>query len=51
MPALEKKLLKEMNDGTRIIACRFPLPHSTPSHVIGSGFDAVWSYDVTKTKH
>ena len=46
MPALEKKLLGEMQPGTRIIACRFPLTGLTPNLVIGEGVDAVWAYSV-----
>jgi len=46
MPALERKLLQEMQPGARIIACRFPLTGLKPNLVIGEGVDAVWAYRV-----
>ena len=46
MLQLEKKLLTEMKSGSKIIACRFPLPTLTPSYVYGQGVDTVWSYHV-----
>lgn len=44
MADLEKKLLKEMKIGSKIVACRFPLPSRIPSSVHGDGIDTVWSY-------
>ena len=46
MSELETKLLNELKEGSTIIACRFPLPSITPSHIVGSGVDTVWSYKV-----
>ncbi|XP_065579665.1 ATP synthase subunit C lysine N-methyltransferase-like isoform X2 [Artemia franciscana] len=46
MAPLEEKFTRELVRGTKIIACRFPLPNLTPIHTIGSGIDAVWLYEV-----
>ena len=48
MPELEKKLLDDLKIGSKIVACRFPLPSITPCNVVGSGVDTVWSYTVTQ---
>lgn len=45
MAQLEKKLELELQDDTRVIACRFPFPHWTPAQVTGEGIDTVWAYD------
>ncbi|KAE8748751.1 hypothetical protein FOCC_FOCC004554 [Frankliniella occidentalis] len=44
MEELELKLKKEVEDGTHIVACRFPLPSLKPVATIGSGLDTVWLY-------
>ncbi|KAK3923540.1 ATP synthase subunit C lysine N-methyltransferase [Frankliniella fusca] len=44
MTELELKLQKEVEDGTHIVACRFPLPTLKPAATIGSGLDTVWLY-------
>lgn len=44
MQDLEKKLNKELNAGSHIIACRFPLSSKTPIQTIGFGMDRVWIY-------
>ncbi|XP_012577176.1 PREDICTED: protein FAM173B [Condylura cristata] len=46
MPQLAKKLELELEDGARVIACRFPFPNWTPDEVTGEGIDTVWAYDV-----
>ncbi|XP_041488093.1 ATP synthase subunit C lysine N-methyltransferase isoform X1 [Microtus oregoni] len=46
MLQLERKLELELEDGARVIACRFPFPHWTPDHTAGEGIDTVWAYDV-----
>lgn len=47
MPQLEKKLELELEDGARVIACRFPFPRWTPDHTTGEGIDTVWAYDMS----
>uniref|UniRef100_A0A8C3W2J8 ATP synthase c subunit lysine N-methyltransferase n=1 Tax=Catagonus wagneri TaxID=51154 RepID=A0A8C3W2J8_9CETA len=47
MPQLEKKLELELEDDARVIACRFPFPHWTPTWVTGEGVDTVWAYDAS----
>lgn len=44
----ENKLLKEVNEGTVIVACRFPLPNMVPVETIGHGVDTVWKYIVKR---
>lgn len=44
MEELEFKLEKEVEAGTHIVACRFPLPTLKPIATIGSGLDTVWLY-------
>ncbi|KAH0507321.1 Protein FAM173B [Microtus ochrogaster] len=46
MLQLERKLELELEDGARVIACRFPFPHWTPDHTAGEGIDTVWAYDL-----
>nr|XP_044995215.1 ATP synthase subunit C lysine N-methyltransferase isoform X2 [Jaculus jaculus] len=50
MLQLEKKLEEELENGTRVIACRFPFPHWTPDHVTGQGIDTVWAYDMSASR-
>lgn len=44
----EKKLLKEVKEGTVVVACRFPLPNMIPVKTIGHGVDTVWKYIVKR---
>lgn len=48
MTEFEKKLLKESNHDTVVVACRFPLPNMVPVDTIGHGVDTVWKYIVKK---
>ena len=44
MPELKVLFEKSLKPSSHIIACRFPLPHSQASLVIGEGIDTVWVY-------
>lgn len=44
MDDLEKKLDRELCQGSKVVACRYPFPTWTQSHTIGDGIDAVWTY-------
>ncbi|KPI98796.1 Protein FAM173B [Papilio xuthus] len=48
MTEFESKLLREVNNDTVVVACRFPLPNMTPIETIGHGVDTVWKYVVKK---
>lgn len=48
MTEFESKLLQEVNNGTVVVACRFPLPNMTPTETIGHGVDTVWKYVIKK---
>ncbi|KAF9417337.1 hypothetical protein HW555_005553 [Spodoptera exigua] len=48
MNDFEKKLMKETDKDTVIVACRFPLPNMIPVETIGSGVDTVWKYVVKR---
>ncbi|XP_026314264.1 protein N-lysine methyltransferase FAM173B [Hyposmocoma kahamanoa] len=48
MSEFEKKLLKEANHDTVVVACRFPLPNMVPTETIGHGVDTVWKYIVKR---
>ncbi|XP_046964258.1 ATP synthase subunit C lysine N-methyltransferase [Vanessa cardui] len=48
MADFEKKLMQEANDGTLVVACRFPLPNMIPTETIGHGVDTVWKYVVKR---
>lgn len=48
MKDLEQKLLKESNNNTKIIACRFPLPNLVATKIAGGGVDTVWYYEIKK---
>lgn len=48
MQEFEKKILREVNDGTVVVACRFPLPNMVPIETIGHGVDTVWKYVVKR---
>lgn len=46
MAELERKLIREVSDANyRIIVCRFPLPNTVATKVIGGGVDTVWVYE------
>ncbi|GFN88132.1 family with sequence similarity 173, member b [Plakobranchus ocellatus] len=44
MAPLEVKMGQELNPGTNIVACRFPLPSWSPVTKLGDGVDTVWLY-------
>lgn len=46
MNDLEQKLQSEAMEGTKIVACRFPLPNMKPTQIIGGGIDSVWLYEM-----
>ncbi|XP_035021774.1 ATP synthase subunit C lysine N-methyltransferase isoform X2 [Hippoglossus stenolepis] len=46
MEDLGEKLLKELADDTRVIACRFPFPNWPHRSSVGSGLDETFSYDM-----
>ncbi|XP_018614908.1 protein N-lysine methyltransferase FAM173B isoform X2 [Scleropages formosus] len=46
MEELEKKLMEELPDNCRVIACRFPFPNWPSTSSEGSGLDRVWAYDM-----
>ncbi|XP_041972050.1 ATP synthase subunit C lysine N-methyltransferase [Aricia agestis] len=48
MNDLERKIVKETENDTVIVACRFPLPNMVPVQTIGHGVDTVWKYVVKK---
>nr|XP_002125222.1 protein N-lysine methyltransferase FAM173B [Ciona intestinalis] len=48
MPRLEKKLLQEMQPGTKLVVCRFPFPNLEVSATHGEGVDTVWTYFLPK---
>ncbi|KAF7660609.1 hypothetical protein LDENG_00279060 [Lucifuga dentata] len=50
MEALREKLLKELPDDARVIACRFPFPHWPHHSSAGSGLDQTWAYDISTVR-
>ncbi|XP_045604362.1 ATP synthase subunit C lysine N-methyltransferase isoform X3 [Procambarus clarkii] len=44
MPALESKLVQELQPDGCVIACRFPLPSWKPVVTFGDGINTVWLY-------
>ncbi|XP_034232637.1 ATP synthase subunit C lysine N-methyltransferase [Thrips palmi] len=50
MEELQLKLENEVEAGTHIVACRFPLPKLKPVATIGSGLDTVWLYTPNNNK-
>ncbi|XP_041957924.1 ATP synthase subunit C lysine N-methyltransferase isoform X3 [Alosa sapidissima] len=46
MDVLGEKLLKELPDEARVVACRFPFPHWPCSASEGQGLDQAWAYDM-----
>ncbi|XP_067087148.1 ATP synthase subunit C lysine N-methyltransferase isoform X2 [Osmerus mordax] len=50
MEMLAEKLLRELADDVRVIACRFPFSQ-WPSHASsGSGLDQAWAYDINTVR-
>ena len=51
MPELEKMFHLHARDNPfNVVACRFPLPNTTPVHVVGQGIDTVWLYNFSAKK-
>ncbi|XP_047999221.1 ATP synthase subunit C lysine N-methyltransferase [Leguminivora glycinivorella] len=48
MAEFENKLLDETENGTVVVACRFPLPNMKPVETIGHGVDTVWKYEIKR---
>ncbi|XP_063368890.1 ATP synthase subunit C lysine N-methyltransferase [Cydia amplana] len=48
MSEFESKLLAETENGTVVVACRFPLPNMRPLETIGHGVDTVWKYEIKR---
>lgn len=46
MALLGEKLLKELPDDARVIACRFPFPNWPQQSSVGSGLDKTFAYDM-----
>ncbi|KAM3867462.1 adenine nucleotide translocase lysine N-methyltransferase [Diretmus argenteus] len=46
MEVLGEKLLTELPDDARVVACRFPFPHWPHHSSIGSGLNQTWAYDI-----
>uniref|UniRef100_A0A3Q1G150 Si:dkey-190g11.3 n=1 Tax=Acanthochromis polyacanthus TaxID=80966 RepID=A0A3Q1G150_9TELE len=46
MRVLGEKLLKELPDDARVIACRFPFPNWPQQSSAGSGLDQTFAYDM-----
>lgn len=44
MPDLEKKLIKESQPDSVVVACRFPLPTLQPVWIKEEGIDSIWVY-------
>ncbi|XP_076585930.1 adenine nucleotide translocase lysine N-methyltransferase isoform X2 [Chaetodon auriga] len=50
MGVLGEKLLKELPDGARVIACRFPFPSWPQQSTVGSGLDQTFAYDISSVR-
>jgi hypothetical protein len=50
MEELEAKMQGELENGARVVACRFPLPNWKPVAVFGCGVDTVWLYEAKSGK-
>lgn len=50
MEVLGDKLLKELPDDARVIACRFPFPEWPPQSCAGSGLDQTFAYDMSSVR-
>ncbi|XP_063541490.1 ATP synthase subunit C lysine N-methyltransferase [Cydia strobilella] len=48
MSEFESKLLAETENGTVVVACRFPLPNMIPVETVGHGVDTVWKYEIKR---
>ncbi|XP_029019199.1 ATP synthase subunit C lysine N-methyltransferase isoform X3 [Betta splendens] len=46
MEALAEKLLAELPDGARVVACRFPFPRWPHQASAGAGLDQTFAYDI-----
>lgn len=46
MQVLGEKLLTELPDDARVIACRFPFPNWPQKMSMGSGLNEVFAYDM-----
>ncbi|KAF3428148.1 hypothetical protein E2986_05001 [Frieseomelitta varia] len=49
MNDIEAKFIKELQEDSIIIACRFPLPTISEIKTIGEGVDTVWVYKISKS--
>lgn len=50
MDVLGQKLLKELPDEARVVACRFPFPQWPCSASEGQGLDQAWAYDMAAVR-
>ncbi|KAM7017943.1 adenine nucleotide translocase lysine N-methyltransferase [Tautogolabrus adspersus] len=50
MEVLGEKLLKELPDDARVIACRFPFPDWPQQSSAGSGLDQTFAYDISNVR-
>ncbi|XP_070689500.1 adenine nucleotide translocase lysine N-methyltransferase [Pempheris klunzingeri] len=50
MAVLGEKLLKELPDDARVIACRFPFPNWPQQLSVGSGLDQTFAYDISSVR-
>ncbi|XP_073322961.1 ATP synthase subunit C lysine N-methyltransferase [Pagrus major] len=50
MAVLGEKLLKELPDDARVIACRFPFPDWPQESSAGSGLDETFAYDMSSVR-
>lgn len=50
MEALGEKLMKELPDDARVVACRFPFPDWPHESSAGSGLDQTWAYDMSTVR-
>ncbi|XP_044230076.1 ATP synthase subunit C lysine N-methyltransferase isoform X2 [Thunnus albacares] len=50
MEALGEKLMKELPDDARVVACRFPFPDWPHQSSAGSGLDQTWAYDMSTVR-
>ncbi|XP_069034174.1 ATP synthase subunit C lysine N-methyltransferase isoform X2 [Embiotoca jacksoni] len=50
MEVLGEKLLKELSNDARVIACRFPYPNWPQQSSVGSGLDKTFAYDISTVR-
>lgn len=50
MDLLGEKLLKELPDDARVIACRFSFPNWPQHSSVGSGLDQTFAYDISSVR-